>query len=70
VENTKTTGFVTNFTDLKTYLKTGTVLYSTGADIFGNPYGPFAVDSIPKVNTPTFNALSDVADATFWSPFY
>lgn len=70
VENTKTTGYVTNFSDLKNYLKAGTNLYSTGADIFGNTYGPFTVDTIPTVNTPTFNALSDVANAAFWSPFH
>ena len=70
VENAKTTGYPTNFSDLKNYLKTGTVLYATGADILGNPYGSFTVDTVPKVNTVTFNALSDVADATFWSPFH
>lgn len=70
VDNTKTTGYVTNFADLKNYLKAGTTLYTTGADLFGNPYGPFSVDTVPKVNTPTFNALSDVADATFWSPYH
>ncbi len=70
MENAKSTGFVTNFADLKNYLKTGTALYSTGADILGNPYGSFSVDNVPKVNAPTFNALSDVADAAFWSPFH
>jgi prepilin-type N-terminal cleavage/methylation domain-containing protein len=70
VENAKTSGYVTTFGDLKNYMKTGTSLYATGADILGNPYGSFAVDTVPKVNAPTFNALSDVADATFWSPFH
>ena len=55
--------------DIQNYLKTDTVLYSTGADLFGDTYGPFTVDSIPQVPTSAFNALSDVADATFWSPF-
>jgi hypothetical protein len=33
------------------------------------PYANFTVDSIPKVSTSSFNALSDVADASFWSPY-
>ncbi|SRR5579862_47457 len=70
MDNSKLSGATTNFTDLKNYLKTGTPLYATGADIFGNTYGPFNVDTVPKVNTPTFNALSDVADTTFWSPYH
>ncbi|MGB8356564.1 MAG: prepilin-type N-terminal cleavage/methylation domain-containing protein [Chthoniobacteraceae bacterium] len=57
------------FGDMKQYLKTGTNLYSTGADIFGDTYGPFTVDSVPTVPKSAFNALSDVADAAFWSPF-
>jgi prepilin-type N-terminal cleavage/methylation domain-containing protein len=57
------------FTDLKKYIKTGTQLYTTGADVFGNTYSPFTVDSIPKVSDSTFNALSDVADGAFWSPY-
>lgn len=69
IESSKTSGYVTNFTDLKNYLKTGTTLYATGADLFGNPYGPFSVDTVPKVNAPTFNTLSDVAEAAFWSPY-
>jgi len=69
IETNKITGAHPAFGDLKNYLKTGTTLYLTGNDIFGNSYGPFTVDSIPKVNTSSFNALSDVADATFWSPY-
>jgi type II secretory pathway pseudopilin PulG len=69
IETNKTSGLNPTFADLKNYLKTGSTLYSTGTDIFGVSYGPFTVDSIPKVSTSTFNALSDVADATFWSPY-
>src|ERR1700734_3647825 len=54
VENNKTTGAPSNFTDLRAYLKTGSILYATGADVFGNSYGPFTVDSIPKVSTASF----------------
>jgi prepilin-type N-terminal cleavage/methylation domain-containing protein len=70
IETNKTSGFTANFPDLKNYLKTGTALYSTGADLFGNSYGnAFTVDSTISVNAAEFNALSDVAGVTFWSPY-
>lgn len=69
IETNRSTGFNPLLADLKNYIKTGTQLYSSGADIFNNPYGPFTVDSVPQVNTATFNALSDVAPAAFWSPY-
>jgi prepilin-type N-terminal cleavage/methylation domain-containing protein len=70
IENNKTTGMNPNFTDLKVYLKTGSVLYSTGADIFGDSYGPFTVDTVIGVPSAAFNALSDVAPVSFWSPYF
>lgn len=57
------------FEDLKNYLKPGTELYSTGADFMGDTFGPFTVGSTPLVSSKAFNALSDIADASFWSPF-
>ena len=69
IETNKITGMHPVFGDLKNYLKSGTTLYNSGTDIFGNTYGPFTVDSIPKVSTSAFNSLSDVADAAFWSPY-
>jgi len=70
IENNKASGTSIAFGDIKNYLKTGTVLYSgSGTDLFGNSYGPFTVDSVPKVPASTFNNLSDVADNTFWSPY-
>ena len=69
VETNKSTGATVNFSDLKNYIKTGSTLYSTGKDLFGTDYGPFAVDTVPKVSTGTFNSLSDVAPAQFWSPY-
>ena len=69
IENNKTTGASASFTDLKVYLKKGGALYNTGNDVFGNPYGPFTVDTLPRVPTPTRNALSDVANTAFWSPY-
>jgi prepilin-type N-terminal cleavage/methylation domain-containing protein len=69
IENNKTTGMNPLFTDLKVYLKTGSVLYSTGQDLFGDSYGPFTVDTIQKVPTSAYNDLSDVAPLNFWSPY-
>ncbi|MGB8353151.1 MAG: prepilin-type N-terminal cleavage/methylation domain-containing protein [Chthoniobacteraceae bacterium] len=69
IETNKITGMHPALGDLKNYLKTGTTLYNTGNDIFGNSYGPFTVDSLPGVTNSAFNALSDVAPAAFWSPY-
>jgi len=69
IENNKTSGMHPVLADLKNYLKTGSVLYSTGADVFGDSYGPFTVDSIPKVPAAAFTALSDVAPGSFWAPY-
>lgn len=69
VETNKKTGMHPAFSDLKTYLKTNTRLYNTGRDLFNRRYGPFTIDSYPRVPTRTFNVLSDVADADFWSPY-
>ena len=56
--------------DVQKYLKAGTRLeQSTGKDILGGVFTtPFKVDTIPKVPTATFNALSDVAPTDFWGP--
>jgi prepilin-type N-terminal cleavage/methylation domain-containing protein len=69
IDNSKTTGANPTFTDLRNYLKTGTALYSTGTDLFGDSYGPFTVDSIIQVPAPAYVSLSDVAPSVFWSPF-
>jgi prepilin-type N-terminal cleavage/methylation domain-containing protein len=55
--------------DWTNYVKKDTNLYATGADLFNHPFGDQTVDTIPKVPQASFDALSDVADATFWSPF-
>ncbi len=71
IENNKTTGFTPAFADLKNYIKAGTVLYTTGADIFGDSYGPtFTVDTLPLIPANAYTALSDVAPSTFWSPYH
>jgi len=69
-ENNKTSGMNPTFTDLKAYIKTGTVLYNTGTDLFGDTYGPFTVDTVIAVPTGAYNALSDVAPVSFWSPYF
>jgi prepilin-type N-terminal cleavage/methylation domain-containing protein len=70
IETNKSTGNTAAFADLKNYLKTSTTLYTNGSDILGNTYGTtFTVDTVPKVSTSSFNALSDVAPAEFWSPY-
>jgi prepilin-type N-terminal cleavage/methylation domain-containing protein len=69
IETNKSTGASVNVADWTNYLKKGTNLYVTGADIFGNTYGVQTVDTIPKVPTTTKNNLSDVTDCAFWSPY-
>jgi prepilin-type N-terminal cleavage/methylation domain-containing protein len=69
IETNKITGNNPTFTDLKVYLKRNGILYNTGKDILGNDYGPFTVDSLPKVPANTKTSLSDVADTSFWSPY-
>jgi prepilin-type N-terminal cleavage/methylation domain-containing protein len=69
IETNRSSGFSVGTADWTNYLKKDTNLYLTGKDILGNSFGVQAVDSIPKVPTASFNALSDVADATFWSPY-
>jgi prepilin-type N-terminal cleavage/methylation domain-containing protein len=70
IDNGCTSGAQANFSDLAAYIKTGTVLYATGADVFGDTYGPtFTVDTELSVPTNAFATLSDVAPYTFWSPY-
>ena len=53
------------------YIKTGSALYtSLPNDFLGNPYSLTTLDTAPKIAGSTFNALSDVAPADFWSPYY
>ena len=69
IENNKSTGNPVDVIDWTRYLKADTNLYVTGVDILGNAYGSQTVDSIPKVPTASYDALSDVADSNFWSPY-
>jgi prepilin-type N-terminal cleavage/methylation domain-containing protein len=69
IETNKASGATVGIADWTNYLKKGSVLYNTGADIFSNSYGPQSVDSLPSVPASSKAALSDVADASFWSPY-
>ena len=69
IETNRSGGFAVGTADWTNYLKVDTNLYLTGKDILGNTFGEQGVDSIPKVPIASFNALSDVADASFWSPY-
>jgi prepilin-type N-terminal cleavage/methylation domain-containing protein len=69
IETNKTSGATVNTADWTNYLKKGTNLYSTGLDILGNSYGAQTVDSLPKVPAASKTSLSDVTDASFWSPY-
>ncbi len=69
IETNKKSGDTVNTVDWTNYLKKGTNLYTTGMDILGNSYGPQKVDSLPSVPASSKDTLSDVTDATFWSPY-
>jgi prepilin-type N-terminal cleavage/methylation domain-containing protein len=69
IETNRSTGSAVAVTDWTNYLKKNSVLYNTGADLFGNTYGPQSVDSLPKVPANAWSTLSDVADMAFWSPY-
>jgi len=69
IETNKKSGDPVTVADWTNYMKKGTNLYATGLDILGNSYGPQTVDSLPSVPAASKSALSDVTDATFWSPY-
>jgi type II secretory pathway pseudopilin PulG len=69
IETNKKSGDAVAVTDWTNYLKKDTVLFSSGNDILGNAYGAQTVDSLPKVNQTSRDALSDVTDTAFWSPY-
>ena len=69
IETNKSTGSAVDVTDWTNYLKKGSMLYTTGKDLFGNDYGGQTVDTLPNVPTASKTALSDVADTNFWSPY-
>jgi len=70
IEYNKSAGSPIVWADVQKYMKRDTRLYSSNAkDLLGNDFVGGSVDTTPKVSTNTFNALSDVAPADFWSPY-
>ena len=69
IETNRSTNNPVAVVDWTGYLKKGTALYNTGQDLFGNTYGQQTVDSLPAVPHNAYLALSDVAPASFWSPY-
>ena len=53
----------------KLYLKPGSRLYVTTQSIFGDTYGNQTLGTLPPVPSTTWDSLSDVCDASFWSPY-
>jgi len=69
IETNRATGSPVLVKDWTSYLKSGTVLYNTGNDLFGNSYNDQTVDTLPGVPQGAWDTLSDVAPAEFWSPY-
>ena len=69
IETNRATGDQVQFSDWRNYLKKDTMVYNTGADLFGHSFGDQTVDTLPMVPGASFNALSDVAPVEFWSPY-
>ena len=69
IENNKVSGATVNTADWTAYMKSGSALYNTGADLYGNGYGIQTVDTLPKVPASAWTTLSDVAGTAFFSPY-
>lgn len=71
IEHNKSPGVKVEWSDIQPFLPAGSkVSTSNGLDILGHPFGPkFTVDTLPVVPNATFQMLSDVAPAEFWSPY-
>jgi prepilin-type N-terminal cleavage/methylation domain-containing protein len=69
IETNKKTNDAVAVQDWTNYIKKNSVLYNTGANLFGTSYGPQTVDLIPQVSSGDYANLSDVAGTGFWSPY-
>jgi prepilin-type N-terminal cleavage/methylation domain-containing protein len=69
VDTNKKTGDAVHVDDWLDYIKPTSNLYDSAQDVFGRDYGDQVVDSLPPVPASTWDALSDVADSNFWSPY-
>jgi prepilin-type N-terminal cleavage/methylation domain-containing protein len=69
IETNKKTNDVVAVQDWTKYIKKDSILYNTGANLFGTSYGNQTVDTIPQVPSADYANLSDVAGTGFWSPY-
>ena len=69
IETSKQSGADVYVDDWIDYVKDDSQLQNTGQNIFGHDYNDQVVDSLPVVPAATWDALSDVADTSFWLPF-
>ena len=69
IETNRTTGNTVQVADWTKYVKKDSILYNTGANLFGTGYGAQTVDTIPQVPAADYALLSDVAGTGFWSPY-
>ena len=69
IETNRTTNFPVVVTDWTNHVKKNSILYNTGANLFGTPYNDQTVDTIPQVASVDYAVLSDVAGTGFWSPY-
>jgi len=64
-------GFNPVFQDLKKYLDKKSYVYrSGGKDLCGNLYGPFVVDTPPRVPEKTHRYFSSAVDDAYWSIYH
>jgi prepilin-type N-terminal cleavage/methylation domain-containing protein len=69
IETNKKSNDVVGTADWTNYVKKNSILYNTGANLFGTGYGAQTVDVIPQVPSGDYAILSDVAGTGFWSPY-
>jgi prepilin-type N-terminal cleavage/methylation domain-containing protein len=69
IETNKKSNDVVGTQDWTNYIKKNSILYNTGANLFGTGYGAQTVDVIPQVPAADYANLSDVAGTGFWSPY-
>jgi prepilin-type N-terminal cleavage/methylation domain-containing protein len=71
IEANLTSANTVSWDNVVNYLKKGSKLYlSGGKDMLGSTIVvPFNVDVLPSVPKASYDALSDVAPISFWSPF-
>jgi prepilin-type N-terminal cleavage/methylation domain-containing protein len=75
IEYGKSPGTSPSTTALQLYVKKSSSLYNqltsnAVTDALGTAITLPSVDTPPKIATTTQSALSDVADSTFWGPYY